>query len=756
MLIKKCALKLGYCLSLVCIGSIAGPSLSCFAQKQSIEFSPVAYVNPYMGNISHLLVPTYPTVHLPNSLLRVYPERSDFTSDRIHGLPIVVTSHRGSSAFNLSPVQGNAKIEQPVMDYSYDDEKVTPFSYHVYLDEDDISVEFGVSHQSAIYGFNFKGAAARSLLFNSRNGHLQWDGNSLSGSQEIGNNTKVYIYAEPNVKPMAIQGLKSGQLFPANTVKGEDACLLLSFNKNQSDIKVRYGISFISEEQAKANLRREIKNFDLKSVIGRGKKIWNDVLGKIKVEGGTKNEKHIFYTSLYRAFERPVNISEDGKYFSAFDGKIHNDNGQPFFTDDWTWDSYRAHHPLNVLIDPEKESYVLNSFVRMAEQMSAYWLPTFPEINGDSRRMNSNHGVASILDAYEKGIRGFDLEKAYKAAKGALTEKTLAPWSAKPKGKLEEFFTKNGYIPALRPEERETIPEVHSFEKRQPVAVTLGTSYDLWCLSKLAKILGYEDDYALFSKQAFNYRNLFNEKTKFFHPKDSSGKFIEPFDYVFSGGLGAREYYGENNAWIYRWDVQHNINDLIQLMGGSRQFVGYLDEMFNASLGTAKFAFYSQLPDHTGNVGQYSMANEPSLHIPYLYNFAGQPWKTQKRIRILINQWFRNDLMGVPGDEDGGGLSSFVVFSQLGFYPVTPGNPTYTIGTPFFEKATIKLKSGKEFVIVAKGTSDTNKYIQSAKINGVELTKPWLDHKQIVNGGKLEFVMGPKANKNWGIRSNHQ
>jgi predicted alpha-1,2-mannosidase len=750
MEVKKYISKLGYYLCLACIGGIVNSSTTCFAQKQSIEWSPVGYVNPYMGNISHLLVPTYPTVHLPNSLLRIYPERSDFTSDKIYGLPIVVTSHRGSSAFNLSPLQGNVKIEKSVIDYSYDREKVTPFSYHVYLDENDISVDFGVSHQSAIYSFNFSGTEPKFLLFNSKNGQLQWDGSGLSGSQEIGNNTKVYIYAEPNVQPIAIQGLKNGKLSPVNTEKGEDACLLLSFNKNQSDIKVRYGISFISDEQAKANLRREIKNFDIKSVTDRGRKIWNDVLGKIKVEGGTENEKHIFYTSLYRTFERPVNISEDGKYFSAFDGTVHDDNGQPFFTDDWIWDSYRAHHPLNALIDPKKESYILNSFVKMAEQMNEHWLPTFPEITGDSRRMNSNHGVASILDAYEKGIRGFDLEKAYKAAKGALTEKTLAPWSAKHAGKLEEFFNKNGYIPALYPGEKETIPEVHSFEKRQPVAVTLGTSYDLWCLSKLAKILGYNDDYALFSKQALNYRNLFNEKTKFFHPKDSSGKFIEPFDYVFSGGLGAREYYGENNGWIYRWDVQHNINDLIQLMGGNKQFVGYLDEMFNASLGTAKFVFYSQLPDHTGNVGQYSMANEPSLHIPYLYNFAGEPWKSQKRIRTLINQWFRNDLMGVPGDEDGGGLSSFVVFSQLGFYPVTPGSTTYTIGTPFFEKAVIKLNDGKEFIIVAKGASETNKYIQSIKINGIELTKPWFDHKQIVNGGKLEFEMGAKANRNWG------
>src|SRR5699024_455857 len=212
-----------------------------------------------------------------------------------------------------------------------------------------------------------------------------------------------------------------------------------------------------------------------------------------------------------------------------------------------------------------------------------------------------------------------------------------------------------------------TIAEVNSFEKRQPVAVTLGTSYDLWCLAQLAKELGHEEDYRLFSEQSLNYRNLFNPETQFFHPKDSAGNFIEPFDYVFSGGQGARDYYGENNAWIYRWDVQHNIPDLIKLMGGKDSFAQSLDEMFRTPLGRSKYDFYAQLPDHTGNVGQFSMANEPSLHIPYLYNYAGQPWMTQKRVRKLIHEWFRNDLMGVPGDEDGGGLSSFVVFSQLGF-----------------------------------------------------------------------------------------
>src|SRR5690606_5424910 len=314
----------------------------------------------------------------------------------------------------------------------------------------------------------------------------------------------------------------------ATEASGDQANLVLTFPTAAKTLKVHYGISFIDAAQAKANLNREIKNFDLANVKADGKAIWNKALGKLKVEGKNENDKNIFYTSLYRTFERPVNISEDGRYFSAFDGKVHSDEGVPFFTDDWIWDSYRAHHPLNVLIDTKKEGNILQSFVRMSEQMPNFWLPTFPEITGDSRRMNSNHGVAALLDAYEKGVRSFNVEEAYRAAKGAVTEKTLAPWSGKPAGKMDQFFFEKGYIPALHPGEKETYPEVHSFERRQPVAVTLGTSYDLWCLAQLAKHLGKTEDYEKFMKQSFNYRNLFNQETKFFHPKDEKGKFLEP------------------------------------------------------------------------------------------------------------------------------------------------------------------------------------------------------------------------------------
>ena len=717
--------------------------------KESTK-QPVDYVNPYMGNISHMLVPTFPTIHLPNSILRVYPERRDYTEILLNGLPLVVTSHRGSSAFNMSPFQGSENDIQPVIEYSYDQEKLTPYSYAVYLDDQQIQVDFGLSHQSAAYDIQFEKDEPAYLILNSKRGGMTWDGTAISGYQLIENNTKVYVYLVPGELPQQVSKLSAGSLAEATSTEGRNACLVLKYPQGTKALKVHYGISFIDEMQAKANMEREVAGKSVAELQSAGRDVWNEALGKIKIDGGTTDEQTVFYTSLYRCFERPVCISESGRYYSAFDGKVHEDKGRPFYTDDWIWDSYRAHHPLRVLIDSKKEEDILNSFVLMSEQMDHFWWPTFPEITGDSRRMNSNHGVASVIDAYRKGLRNFDLEKAYEACKGAITEKTLAPWSGMPAGKLDQFYKDHGYIPGLREGQKESFPEVNDFERRQSVAVTLGTSYDEWCLAQIAKELGHEEDYKFFDKASYNYRNLFNRVTKFFHPKDDQGKFIEPFDYRFSGGIGVRDYYDENNGWTYRWDVQHNIPDLINLMGGRAEFTNELDALFATPMGRGKREFYTQLPDQTGNVGQFTMANEPSLHIPYLYNYAGQPWKTQKCLRKLLHEWFRNDLMGVPGDEDGGGLSSFVVFSSMGFYPVTPGSPNYTIGSPMFEHVTVTLENGNSFEIEAHNASDENKYIQSATLNGEKLDKPWISHEAIVDGGKLVFEMGPKANKSWG------
>lgn len=722
---------------------------------QLAQLSPIEYVNPYIGNISHLLVPTYPTIHLPNSMMRVYPERADFTGDRLGGLPLIVTGHRRSSSFNLSPFQGNEKELQPIIPLSYDQENLKPCRYQVYLDEQHVSVDFAPAKQSAVYNLSFeKGDAPAFIVFNSRNGELKWDGKSISGYQHVEaeeSDTKVYLYAEVDKAPEKVGALSEGTIQTGKSeVDGINAAIALQFPSQVGNVGIRYGVSFIDEKQARKNLEREIKGFDVDAIAKVARDAWNEALGKIEIKGGTDDDKQVFYTSLYRCFERPVCISEDGRYYSAYDGKVHDDEGSPFYVDDWIWDTYRGAHPLRSLLAADKEGYILNSYLLMAEQMGTNWMPTFPEVTGDSRRMNSNHGVAAIIDAYRKGVTHFDLAKAYDACRKAIEEKTLIPWSGMPAGWLDDFYKEHGYIPALRSGEKETVANVSIWEKRQPVAVTLGTAYDQWCLSQIAQELGKEEEANHYLKCSYNYRNLFNPETHFFHPKDKEGKFIYPLDYRYDGGLGARDYYDENNGYVYRWDVQHNIGDLVKLVGGNEAFSAALDSMFNTPMGMSKWQFYSFLPDHTGNVGMFSMANEPSMHVPYLYNYAGKPWLTQKRVRQLLNQWFRNDLMGVPGDEDGGGLASFVVFSQLGFYPVTPGMPCYNIGSPVFSHIKIKLSNGSVFEIKANNASTENKYIQSAKLNGKKLNQPWFNHDDMANGGLLELEMGPKANKSWG------
>lgn len=725
-----------------------------FVSNAQEKKDPVDYVNPYIGNISHMLVPTYPTVQLPNSMLRVYPVRSDHTGDRLNGLPLMVTNHRRASGFLLSPFQGKESQMTPAIAHSYDQEKITPYRYQVYLDDAEINVDFAPASQSAVYRIQFEKKEMPYLLFCSRNGEVKSDGNRISGYQQIGNNTRLYIYAETSHVPLK-NGILNGERadYTATASNGKDATVVLAFREGTADIGIRYGVSFISVEQARDNLTREISGYDLASVAQRGREAWNTVLGTIKVGGGSDDDKTVFYTSFYRCFERPICISEDGKYFSAYDGQVHEDGGQAFYTDDWIWDTYRATHPLRVLIDGETAGNIIQSYLLMAEQKGTNWMPTFPEVTGDAHCMNSNHGVAMVIDAYRKGVRGYDLEKAYEACKAAIETKSLIPWVEVPAGELDVFYREKGYFPALRPGEQETVANVHSWEKRQPIAVTLGTAYDQWCLSQIAAELGKKEEAEYYLRCSYNYRNVFHPETGFFHPKDADGNFIEGLDYRYSGGLGARDYYDENNGYIYRWDVQHNIGDLVSLVGGNEKFCLALDQMFNEPLGKSKWEFYATLPDHTGNVGQFSMANEPCLHIPYLYNYAGQPWKTQKRIRTLLDQWFRNDLMGVPGDEDGGGMTAFVVFSQMGFYPVTPGSPTYNVGSPVFTEVKLDLGNGKFFEIRANNASPENKYIQSARLNGKPLDQCWFNHADIAKGGLLEVEMGPKANKSWGVQT---
>jgi predicted alpha-1,2-mannosidase len=706
---------------------------------QEEKETPVDYVNPYIGNISHLLVPTYPTIHLPNSMMRVHPLREDFTETQLHGLPVFLPTHRGDHVFNLLPFQGNADEFLSVRAYDYDSEIVKPYYYEVYLENVNTAVKFVPAHQAAIYELNFQGKDTPQLIINAEKGALHAVANTVSGWQFIYNSqTKVYLYLETEQLPLETTVLQENEVVDVK----------LKFDLNTRTVNVRYGISYISEEQAKKNLYREITGYNLNALAEQGRNEWNKALSKIKVRG-TEKDKTIFYTALYRTYERMVSISEDSNYYSGFDNTVHEDNGTPFYTDDWAWDTYRAVHPLRILIAPEMQKNIVRSYIRMAQQTPEGWMPTFPEVTGDSHRMNGNHAVSILLDAYTKGISDINLQAAYDACKGAIREKSLLPWVKIPNTELDLFYLEKGFYPGLDDGEQEYVTGVDSWEKRQSVAITLGACYDYWCLSKLAEKLDYKEEETYFQNGSLNYQKIYNPATAFFHPRNKKGDFIEPLDYSFPGDLGARNYYDENNAWTYRWDVPHNVADLIGLMGGNANFIKNLDKTFQEPLGRSSYEFYSKLPDHTGNVGQFAMGNEPSLHIPYLYTYAGAPWRTQKRVRSLLDQWFRDDLMGVPGDEDGGGLSAFVVFSQLGFYPVTPGLPMYVIGSPVFEQSEIQLANGKTFKVICTNYAPENKYIQSAKLNGEEWNKSWFSHADLMKGGKLELVMGKYPNKQW-------
>lgn len=695
--------------------------------------APVDYVDPTVGNISHLLVPTYPTVQLPHSMVRIFPNKTDASSDIYRGLPLIVTNHRGRAAMNLAvSARGGCKPETVI---TFDNEHITPYLWEATLEDGNIDLRYAPSHQAALY--ELAGNAPLTLALHCPGGTVRAEGSLVKGAVHLNPNATVYVCMETRQEPRTLRVLPEGD----QVVLGFDSPL----------VNLRYGISYISEDQALSNLRRELQDYDVDALAAKGRDIWNKALGAIQVKGGSKADKTVFYTSLYRTLERPVCISEDGRYWSAEDKSVHEDGGTPYYTDDWLWDTYRAAHPLRILTDAQTEEDILHSYLQAARHGGRDVLPNFPEVTGDARCMNSNHLIASYADAAVKGL-DIDVETAARFGWNTLTKKTLAPWSGAPAGEIDRFFWEHGYIPALREGEKETDPNVNDFEKRQPVAVTLGTAYDCWALSQLAALAGLDSLSGAALEASYAYRNLFNPETGFFHPKDKDGNFIPDLDYNYPGGMGAREYYDENNAWVYRWDVQHNIGDLIGLMGGPEAFTAALDSMFHTPLGRPKYEFFAKLPDHTGNVGQFSMANEPSLHVPYLYNYAGAPWKTQKRIRQLLDTWFRPDLMGVPGDEDGGGMTAFVVFSAMGFYPVTPGSDVYTVGSPRFRQTTVHLSGGKTFRIVADAVSDDAKYIQRATLNGKPLEEPFFTHSQLMEGGELHLWMGEKPNAAWGVR----
>lgn len=723
--------------------------ITAFAQEDCTK-----YIDPTIGNVAQFLVPTYPTFHLPNQMLRMFPVKQDYISDQVEAFPFQVISHRQAGILQMKVTKGDITPSSWNKKMNIDQglEVVHPWFYSTYLIDDDILVSFAPGDKCAIYKIDFPGTVTKNLLIRGSDKlESNFDNQGTFTFKEKTGETSRGL----NPVRMAVTAYVYGELRDNNYNLIKDAAINVQNGKCTVSLSkvapktvfIRYSVSYISPEQAKINFDKELKNITFDELTASGKKAWEKVINQIQVKGGTEAQKRTFYTSLYRTYERMIDINEGGKYFSGYDNKIHESN-RPFYVDDWIWDTYRAQHPLRTILNPQMENDVLNSYTLMYEQSG--WMPTFPEVFGNHMCMNSYHSAAIFIDGYRKGLKDYNVEKAYEGIKKNLTEGTFIPWrQGTLRRPIDYFFIEHGYFPALNVGETETEPQMDDFEKRQPVPVTLGVSFDFWTLGQFAKELGKTSDYEKFSEAGENFKKLWNPKQRLFIPKDDKGNWID-IDPKSAGGKGYREYYDENNGWTYAWDVQQDIEGLTHLLGGKNAAEERLDQLFREPLGMKKNEFYVNGSNSTGMVGEFSMGNEPSFHIPYLYNYFGAPWKTQKYTRFLLDVWFKDNIFGMPGDEDGGGMTAFVVFTSIGLYQVTPGLPFYNITSPVFEKTTINLTNGKTFTILAKGASRRNKYIQKAFINGAEINSPFITHTQIMAGGTLELILDELPNKEWG------
>lgn len=702
---------------------------------------PVDYVDTNIGGIGHLLTATRPIVALPHGMMQVYPVTTPgimdrYLADKIHGFqagPLTISATTGEGPFGRNSVASS---------FDHDFEVAAPHRYWVLLEDYNIQAEYSVTAHAAYFRFAFPEGLKPVLLLRLRKGSIikTIDGARVEAEGEY-EGVQGYIH------------LESTRLFSTQPVsddsegrRGETGISLIFDPADGGTVDVRVGFSLIDSHQAFENLKNEISGWSLERVVEAAEEVWNRTLSKLDVSGGTKSQITTFYTALYRSLLRMVDISENGRY-RGWDGQIHRPSGHGFYVNDALWDTYRSAHPLQLLLDPKRQVDMVRSYITMYEQSS--WMPTFPGYGGERPVMLGNHIAAFITDTYLKGYRDFDLEKAYEGLRKNAMEATRLPWRRGPMTELDKVYLEKGFFPALGAGQKEWISEVHSFERRQAVSVTLEHSYDDWCIAQLAKALGKEDDYSLFSSRAKNYANLFDDSIGFMAPKTADGKWVEGFDPKLGGGQGGRDYFAECNSWVYTFNVQHDPEGLMALFGGREQFTSKLDALFVEQYSVSKYDFLKQFPDATGLIGQYPQGNEPSFHIPYLYNYAGQPWKTQRRLREIMKLWYNDSPLGICGDEDGGAMSSWYVFSAMGFYPFCPGRPTYDIGSPLFDETKIALSDGGDFTISARNVSEKNKYIQSAVLNGTVLDRPYFPHSAITWGGSLILEMGPRPNREW-------
>lgn len=729
-----------------------------------------SYVNTNIGTLSYKTWSTSPTVQLPHGMMEIDPVTTPgigdkYLADKIFGFSF------GPATVTVSGSPLSDRLEALASAFDHDLEETRPYKYRVFLEEPEIDAEMTVAQRSAYFRFHADGPLHVILNGGETTQIHKHDGRVIEGKRA---NKGQVCYFSLEMREAALS---------CGSIKNSPA-IYLTYEPQQQEqtIEFKVGISYISLEQARKNQQQELPDWDFEAAVSRARDAWNRALSAIEVEGGTEEERTIFYTAMYRTLQRMRNMTEDGQYYSGFDGKVHKTEGRDFYTHDQLWDTYRCARPLQSLIEPRVFEDMVYSLVRMYEQGGL--LPKFPHPGGDHAVMIGHHAASLIADACAKGLDDIQVEKAYEGMVKDATEMSLIPWRTVPATELDQVYYEKGWFPALPVREEakvadpdewrkklwnlvmekmpnqitwvpevgvdEWVPEVDPWHRRQSVSVTLERAYDDWCVAQVAHKLGREEEAERFLQRAGNYRHLFRPDLGLMAPKTAEGEWVEPFDPKLSGGFAGEGYFAEVNSWIYTFHVQHDVEGLIRLMGGREAFVQKLDALFTEQYTMEKPWFLGQFPDMSGLIGMYAHGNEPSFHIPYLYNYAGAPWKTQRRVRDIQHLMYNDGPAGLCGDDDIGSLSSWYVFSAMGFYPVCPGRPVYDIGSPIFEKTTLRVGEGQTFVIEARNVSKANKYIQSAALNGQPYSRPWLSHQDLVSGGSLVLEMGPRPNKAWG------
>ena len=544
-------------------------------------------------------------------------------------------------------------------------------------------------------------------------------------------NRHIFFYAKFN-KPFTNEVYIDKALQDTATeISGRKLLSVLKFQETSNEpLLIKVGISSVDFEGAKKNLEAEINHWDFDKVKQDAQKTWEDQLSQIQVEGGTDTEKTIFYTSLYHTAMAPYIFNDVDGRFRGVDKKIHTSN-KTEYTVFSLWDTFRSFHPLINITEPEKNDAFVNTLIGKYEQGGI--LPKW-ELNANyTGTMIGYHSIPVIVDTYFKGNKNFDVEKAYKAMLHAASHNVdnIVFETEEVKGNLapmaKKYNEELGYIP--------------SDLENESVAKALEYAYNDWCIAQMAKDLGKEDDYQKFMERSKRYAKYFDKETGFMRGVQQDGSFREPFDPKFS--RHRKDDYTEGNAWQWTWFVPHDVDGLVNLMGGKENFSKKLDELFSTS---SKMSGDHVSVDISGLIGQYAHGNEPSHHITHMYNFINEPWKTQKLTDEIMSTLYFNNPNGLSGNEDCGAMSAWYILNAMGFYSFSPGNEEYTLGRPIFNKVSINLKNGKTFTIIANNNNSENKYIQSFKINGKEVRTPFFTHKDILNGATLEFEMGPQEN----------